>query len=166
MIRLTRSERQRARAYRRMIKHARARTKAPPPRPPPDAPVRWRGRLVDRAHKQAVAQLFCLATYVRTGREVGGVHVAHVRASSASAGAPNPGLQRKPDDCWTVPLSPLEHRRQHAVGERAYWSELGLDPHQVARALFEVSPDLDAMRQALRAACSGALAPPSQAMRS
>ena len=99
-----------------------------------------------------MAQLFCLATAIRTGLELGGVHVAHVRASSASAGATNPGLQRKPDDCWTVPLSPREHRRQHAVGERAYWTELGVDPHSVARRLFDVSPDLELMREVLRAA--------------
>ena len=150
MIRLTPSERKRALVYRNMIKKARARSKAAAPHAHLSTSNLRRGRQIDPGHKQAISQLFCLATAVRTGLEIRGVHVAHVRASSAAAGARNPGLQRKPDDRWTVPLSPLEHRLQHAVGERVYWAGLRLDPHEVARALFEASPDLDAMRQTLR----------------
>ena len=96
--------------------------------------------MIDRDHKAAVAQLFCIATSIRAGVELYGVHVAHLRFSNAAAGARNPGLQRKPDDRWVLPLSPMEHRRQHAIGEQTYWTELGVDPHAIATALWTASP--------------------------
>ena len=155
MLRLLPHERRQAFAYRGMIRKARKRSKAgsaPTPRP-------QRGREIDRAHKHAVAQLFCIATYLRHGVEMRGVHVAHLRYSNASAGARNPGLQRKPDDCWTLPLSPAEHRLQHAMGEAAYWRELGCDPHSLARALYAVSSDVAAMEATLRAERPGSQPP-------
>ena len=148
MLRLLPHERRQAFAYRGMIRKARKRSKAgsaPTPRP-------QRGREIDRAHKHAVAQLFCIATYLRHGVEMRGVHVAHLRYSNASAGARNPGLQRKPDDRWTLPLSPPEHRMQHAMSEVAYWRELGCDPHSLATELYLVSPMVEEMERVLRSA--------------
>ncbi len=79
--------------------------------------------------------MFCIATFIRSGIEVYGVHVAHLRFSSSQAGVKNPGLQRKPHDRWVLPLSPHEHRLQHGMGEKYYWNELGVDPHALAAGL-------------------------------
>ena len=150
MLRLPQKERRQAFAYRDMIRKARRRTEgAREPDRPSAVPVRLRGRVVSREHKNAIAQLFCAATFLRERVEIYGVHVAHVRFSNAAAGARNPGLQRKPDDRWTLPLAPNEHRRQHATGEASYWAELGADPHWIATELWKVSPDVMAMRNAL-----------------
>jgi hypothetical protein len=145
---LTRSERGRARAYRAMIKRARRRAPRPKLR---SAPLR--GRHIDKGHKAAVAQLFCIATFIRHGVEVYGVHVAHLRFSSHRDSATNPGLQRKPDDRWVLPLSPNEHRLQHSMGERAYWEALRVDAHALAAALYNVSPNIAAMNAELQGEC-------------
>lgn len=147
MLRLTPLERRQAYTYRDMIRRARRRGARERPKIS-SRPIR--GRLIDRSHKAAIAQLFCVATYVRSGVELYGVHVAHLRFSNAAAGAANPGLQRKPDDRWTLPLSPNEHRRQHAMGEAAYWAELSIIPHQLATDLWAASPDLELMSEILR----------------
>ena len=145
--RLTRLERKTAEAYRAMVRRARARTRRPAPRLATGVP-----RELSRAHKQAVSRLFCIATAIRHGVERQGVHVAHLRFSNAASGARNPGLQRKPDDRWTLPLCPEEHRLQHTMNESAYWAELGIDPHALARALWDVSPDEEEMIAQLKAA--------------
>jgi hypothetical protein len=149
-LRLTRKERAQARAYRAMLRRVRTRTQrsggGSPPRTNP-----LRGRQISAEHKAAIAGLFCVATAVRCGLEIKGVHVAHIRFSKASAGVRNPGLQRKPDDRWTAPLCPNEHRLQHSMNEQAYWAELNVDPHRLAAALWEASPDPQAMLDQLRA---------------
>ena len=147
MTRLTLQERALASAYRRMLKAARRRSAEPKP-VVPSRP--FRGRRLDKDHKAAVSALCCLATYRRRGVLRFGVHVAHLRHSSASYGAVNPGLQRKPDDCWTLPLCPEEHRLQHSMGEAAYWAELKLDPHAIATALYDASPDPVAMTEVIK----------------
>ena len=147
MTRLTLQERALASAYRQMLKAARRRSAAPKAvvlsRP-------FRRRRLDKDHKAAVSALCCLATYRRHGLLRFGVHVAHLRFSSAHHGAVNPGLQRKPDDCWTLPLCPEEHRLQHSMGEAAYWAELKLDPHAIATALHQASPDPVAMTDVIK----------------
>jgi hypothetical protein len=145
MLFLTTSERRIAQNYRAMIKQARRRA----PKTAVTMSASPRGRQLDPEHKAAISRLPCVATLRRHGVLSFGVHVAHLRFSNAAAGARNPGLQRKPDDRWTLPLSPCEHRLQHQMGEADYWSNLGLDPHQLAQALYEHSPDLDAMLEVL-----------------
>lgn len=149
MLRFTRKERRQAFAYRDMVRRVRRRSARERPKPP-SRPMR--GRVIDRDHKAAVAQLFCVATFIRSGIELYGVHVAHIRFSNAAAGARNAGLQRKPDDRWVLPLSPNEHRRQHAMAEAAYWAELQVDPHAIATALWGASPNGDALLETLRRA--------------
>jgi hypothetical protein len=134
-----------------------------------EKPKARHGRQINPRHKNAIAQLFCLATFLRWGIEVYGVHVAHLRFSNHKAGAYNPGVGRKPDDRWTLPLSPAEHRLQHSMGEGAYCAELGIDPHQIAAALWSASPDTEEMAKVLRdqiisAATPAQLAPNARAM--
>jgi hypothetical protein len=145
MLFLTPKERQLAAAYRAMLKGARQRS--PKASSKPKRPLR--GRELDPEHKAAISRLPCLATLRRFGVLRFGVHVAHVRFSNARRGAFNPGLQRKPDDRWTVPLSPNEHRLQHQLGEAVYWADLDLDPHQLALDLHDRSPDENAMLEVL-----------------
>jgi hypothetical protein len=144
--RLTVKERALARAYRQMIKAARRRTQGPREGAAAPSPRR---REISAEHKRAIGQLPCAATLARYGVEASGVHVAHLRFSCAGFGAVNPGLQRKPDDRWCLPLSPVEHRLQHSMGEARYCAELGLDPHSLAAALWASSPDYEAMRRTL-----------------
>jgi hypothetical protein len=64
---------------------------------------------------------------------------AHIRYSSAKWGKAN-AMSAKPDDMWTVPLCPKHHSKQHAFGaERKWWRLQGVDPHQLAYDLFEVT---------------------------
>ncbi len=149
-LQLTVKERRLAIAYRSMRRRVRHRS----PQSPGGANRPLRSGVSTQAHKAAIAQLFCIATAIRYGLEKGGVQVAHLRFSSAAHGKVNPGLQRKPHDRWTLPLCAAEHRRQHAGAEAAYWEELGVDPHAIAQALWEVSPNVEAMRVVLRASSS------------
>jgi hypothetical protein len=65
---------------------------------------------------------------------------AHIRYSDAEAGKVNPGMGRKPDDRWTLPLCKRCHqdgpKAQHKGNERAFWERLGIDALDVARWLF------------------------------
>jgi hypothetical protein len=67
----TKRERRQARAYRGMIKRARVRAKGRGP-PAPPAVARYKGREIAKAHKAAIADLFCIATALRHGLEVYG----------------------------------------------------------------------------------------------
>ena len=145
-LQLTVKERRLAKAYRSMRRRVRQRS----PQSSRGSASPLRSGVSTQAHKAAIAQLFCIATALRIGLEKGGVQVAHLRFSSAAHGKVNPGLQRKPHDRWTLPLCAAEHRREHAGSEATYWEELGVDPHQIAKALWEASPDVERMRAALR----------------
>lgn len=126
-------------------------SRATKPHPTGQARLRpSRGREIDKAHKGMIAQLFCLATAIREGREVYGVHVAHVRQTYPHEGWANPGLQRKPDDWRTLPLAPEEHARQHSGNEGAYYRELGVYPPALCGELKAVSPDVEAAKRVLR----------------
>ena len=59
-----------------------------------------------------------------------GVVAAHVRIGGDG------GMGLKPSDYRAVPLTELEHRRQHAVGERTFWRDAGVDPLRVMRDLM------------------------------
>lgn len=111
-------------------------------------------RVRDNAHLARVRRLPCIATLVREGREVYGVDAAHVRASYPERWwGGNPGLAAKPDDWRTLPLLRAEHVRQHAMNEKAFWSDLGVYPPIVCRALRD-APDFDAMLTAIRTAAA------------
>lgn len=68
---------------------------------------------------------------------------AHIRYSDAAWGKVNPGVGKKPDDKWTVPLSAARHRldpdSQHNSDERDFWERHGIDPLPIARALWLAS---------------------------
>jgi len=64
------------------------------------------------------------------------------------------GAGEKPDDKWTVPLSPEMHtdgpNAQHKSNERAWWEKQGIDPVAVAAALYCSSGDIEAGEEIIR----------------
>lgn len=95
----------------------------------------------DRDYLAWVHQLPCLTT----GRHCP-VEAAHIRYSDLRYGKRQTGMGTKPDDRWVVPLSPEEHRDQHAHGERAWWEAKRIDPVLVAALLYShfLADDLEA----------------------
>ena len=75
----------------------------------------------------------------------------HIRAGSALHRKVWTGAGRKPDDCWVLPMTPAEHRAQHAMGdELAFWRQHEIDPFELAVRLYEVSGDVNAAEQIIR----------------
>lgn len=104
-----------------------------------------RGRVHDHAHLAFIRRLPCVATWVQHGWMLYGCEAAHLRMSSAKHGKPNPGRSVKPDDKWTLPLTPDNHRIQGEVlGERRFWAGLEIDPFDLCERLFAISGDLQA----------------------
>jgi hypothetical protein len=81
---------------------------------------------------------------------------AHVRMQS---GAHNKhgGMSKKPHDKWAVPLCRDCHREQHRIGERAFWSMVGVNPLLLAERLYAARGDLVKMRDVIFAARAGML---------
>ncbi|MCQ8781662.1 DUF968 domain-containing protein [Mangrovibrevibacter kandeliae] len=105
----------------------------------------------DERHLAFIRTLPCVVTGVY------GVEAAHVSYRAAAVGKRQRGLGEKADDQWTVPLAPVEHRRQHSMNERAYWQSVGIDPIAVAQALYGVSGDEMAATMILTTARMGLL---------
>lgn len=101
-------------------------------------------RIHDDGHLALVRKCPCLSC----GMDPAGV-AAHVRASSATHGKPNPGMGVKPDDKWTLPLCNECHDRQHQIGELPFWYELGLSPVHECERLYRVTGSLEAMRDVI-----------------
>lgn len=68
--------------------------------------------------------------------------VAHVRIGSGA------GIGQKPDDWRAVSLCRACHRRQHEIGERAFWA--GFDVEPLIGAFCAASPRAPQIRQAQR----------------
>lgn len=73
-----------------------------------------------------------------------GCEACHIRSGSALHRKKHTGGQQRPDDFWTLPLLPEEHRDQHAGNELEFWSRHGIDPFDLAQRLYEVSGDTQA----------------------
>ncbi|MEF2073537.1 hypothetical protein [Consotaella aegiceratis] len=70
-----------------------------------------------------------------------GCEAAHVRYGDPRYRKKRTGRGQKPDDCWCVPLTPEEHRDQHAENEALWWVKQGIDPLAIAQRLYAVSGD-------------------------
>lgn len=101
-----------------------------------------RGRKRDEAHLALVRQLPCIST----GR-MDRVEAAHLRFSEDAFGKVGPGHSAKPSDEWVLPLTHEEHMRQHDMGEREFWAELGIEPLKIAQQLYGISSALRASRE-------------------
>ncbi|AZO29296.1 DUF968 domain-containing protein [Mesorhizobium sp. M1B.F.Ca.ET.045.04.1.1] len=94
-----------------------------------------RPRKEDGAHLKWIRTLPCAIT----GRRP--VEAAHVRYEDPAYAKRETGKAEKPDDRWSLPLSPEKHREQHSMAERAFWAKHGIDPLRVALALYNVTGD-------------------------
>jgi hypothetical protein len=63
----------------------------------------------------------------------------------------------KPHDKWALPLCRDCHREQHRIGERAFWSIVGINPLLLAERLYAARGDLARMRDIVFAARAGIL---------
>ncbi len=70
---------------------------------------------------------------------------AHVRMRDLARGKTSPGIGRKPDDRYAVPLCHEHHLEQHRRGERIFWETKGIDPIAVALELYANRNDQEAM---------------------
>lgn len=64
-------------------------------------------------------------------------------------------MSQKPDDWRTVSLCREHHATQHAVGERHFWREAGVDVEALIEAFVKASPkraEIERVRNERRAA--------------
>jgi hypothetical protein len=73
-----------------------------------------------------------------------GCEACHIRYGDPMYRKKNTGKAQKPDDCWTLPMTPAEHRDQHDHNEREWWARQGIDPLYLARELYAVTGDREA----------------------
>lgn len=83
-----------------------------------------------------------------------GCEACHIRIGSAVHRKKHTGMGQKPDDAWTLPLTPDEHKRQHAENELLFWRSHGVDPFELAIKLYEVTGDIEAGKRITAAARS------------
>jgi hypothetical protein len=96
----------------------------------------------DDAHKAFIRLLPCCGC----GRAAPSIP-AHLRLGTDG------GMGMKPSDCFTTPLcDPCHSRFQHQRGERTFWQVVGIDPKQLAAALFAVTGDVVRGRAVVMAA--------------
>lgn len=77
-----------------------------------------------------VRTLPCVVTGVRI------VEAAHLSTACVEYGHYGRGRGSKAPDRWALPLSPEQHRRQHAGNEMAYWESVGINPHTLALTIW------------------------------
>lgn len=100
-------------------------------------PAKQRYRQANTKHLEWIRKLPCAVTGAR-----GTTEAAHVRMASPRHAKPETGMQQRPDDRWVVPLSAKAHRGpggQHDHDEAQWWAKHGIDPIELACALWSVS---------------------------
>ena len=96
------------------------------------------GKSSKRVEKPASLDFIRSLPCIVTRRE--GVEAAHISYSDPERGKVGRGKASKESDCWTIPLSPEEHRRQHSMDEREYWRSVGIDPVPIAAFIHAAYP--------------------------
>lgn len=113
--------------------------------------TRKRPRIKGEDHLRFIRRLPSLVSGARP------VEACHIRYADVTRGKRGVGTGEKPDDAWCTPLTPAEHRDQHAFGdEREWWRLRGIDPIAVALALYRASGDEEAAELILASARSKA----------
>ena len=95
-------------------------------------------RVHDARHLAFIRQLPCI-----TCRNPHETEACHIRYSDARYGKVNPGIGKKPDDKYTLPMCGRCHRRQHAGNERNFWLLHQIDPIGTALELYNVSGNIE-----------------------
>jgi hypothetical protein len=98
----------------------------------------------DEAYLELIRQCPCLHCGMDPCWEA-----AHVRMASGARGKAS-GAGKTPADKWALPLCGEDHRvalrAQHNIGERAFWSDIGIEPVLTCERLYAARGDLVAMR--------------------
>lgn len=100
----------------------------------------------DEKHLRFIRGLPCLIC--RNNIET---QAAHIRMADRRAAKRHVGLQKKPDDVWTVPLCGKCHAMQHDMNEEQFWDIAMIDPVFVAMALYLNTGDQEAGEQIIEA---------------
>lgn len=90
----------------------------------------------NRDYLSFIHELPCCVTGVRT------VEAAHLSSADTTYGHYGRAKSTKASDRWALPLSPEQHRRQHAGNEMAYWRSVGIDPHLLALIIWGLWSEL------------------------
>ncbi|MDQ0996924.1 hypothetical protein QFZ34_002106 [Phyllobacterium ifriqiyense] len=98
-------------------------------------------RQKEESHLKFIRTLPCVVTGIRN------VEAAHIRYGDISYGKYETGMAEKPHDKWVLPLSPEEHRKQHDMNEREYWTLVGINPLDLAMRLWFNTGDEEACEQ-------------------
>ena len=69
------------------------------------------------------------------------VEACHIRFADPRFAKFETPMGQKPDDRWTLPMHPDYHRQQHLMNEKLFWARVGIDPCQVASALYGCGQD-------------------------
>lgn len=105
-----------------------------------------RPRVHDKDHLAWIRTLPCLITGTRP------VDPAHIRYGDERYGKRATGAGEKAHDKYVVPLCRAKHDEQHAMNEVDFWIDHGIDPVQVALALWANSGDDEIADVIIRAA--------------
>lgn len=93
-------------------------------------PSKATSRVKAGAYLDFIRSLPCVITGTRP------VEAAHVSFENRDVLASGRGKGRKVSDRWALPLSPEMHRAQHAMNEREFWRQHGIDPHVLCLVLW------------------------------
>lgn len=105
--------------------------------PHPEAFSRLRPRQPRRQsgdHLKFIRSLPCVVCLSRAKTQA-----AHIRSASLVYGKRGTGVGEKSSDRFCNPLCPEHHAEQHRGNELAFWQSYGIDPFQVATALYACS---------------------------
>lgn len=80
-----------------------------------------------------------------------GVEAAHLSYASPWHGHYGRGKGHKVPDRWALPLASEIHRRQHSMNEREFWQKAGINPHELALALWGIYSDFEGHEAVTRA---------------
>jgi hypothetical protein len=110
-----------------------------------------RPRVQSKRFLDFIRSLPCLITLSNVG-----VEAAHIRYGDLKYDKRPTGKGERPSDRWAVPLHYAVHRTgpdaQHGTCEREWWERRGIDPCEVATALWECSGVREAGEQIIREA--------------
>jgi hypothetical protein len=96
-------------------------------------------RMEDSAHLAFIRKLPSIISG-RTGCEA-----CHVRTGDPTRRKKRTGKGQKPDDAWTLPMTPDEHRAQHDGNEMDYYRANGIaDPFEICIQLYAMSGEVEA----------------------
>lgn len=104
----------------------------------PDPVKANRGRVRDNAYLAYLRRQPCCVGPLMHDPCEGRTDPAHLRFTDRSVGRVNPGMGRKSDDRWCLPVCRKHHDAQHAYGNEAKWwaQVVKADPNALAAAFY------------------------------